>query len=161
MKTQKLFSGIILIGFGLYFLLKEYPIPSISFLLVWPTLLFIIGIAFLFQGYGGKDFSFILPGIILTGFGLHFHLVHKLSIWPDHAGTFVLIIALGFILQHQKTGKGMVNGLLFLLLAFLLLFYQDILKTVGFLKLSPAAMRKIIPILFLLVGGYYLVSRKK
>ncbi|MGP7816803.1 LiaI-LiaF-like domain-containing protein [Niallia sp. 01092] len=161
MKTQKLFSGMILIGFGLYILLKEYPIPSLSSLFVWPTLLLIVGIAFLFQGYWGKDHGSILPGVVLTGFGLHFHLVNKLAIWPDHTGTFLLIIALGFILQQQKSGQGMMNGLLFLLLAIFLLFNQDILKSLGFLKISTNTMNKIIPILFLLLGAYYLLTRKK
>ena len=161
MKTQKWFSGIVLIGFGFYFILKEFNITFLPNLYTWPTLLIIIGIAFLFQGYGGKDYGVILPGVILTGFGLHFHLVNKLAIWPDHTGTFILIIALGFILQNQKTGQGLLNGLLFLLLAVLLLFYQEILGSLTFLKISPHTINNLIPILFIIVGGYYLVSKKR
>ena len=161
MKTQKWFSGIVLIGFGLYFILKDFNITLFPNVFTWPTLLIIVGLAFLFQGYGGKDYSVILPGVILTGFGLHFHLVNKLAIWPDHTGTFVLIIALGFILQNQKTGQGMLNGILFLLLAVLLLFYQEIIGSLTFLNLSSKTLNNIIPILFLLVGGYYLLSKNK
>lgn len=161
MKSQKLFSGIILIGFGLYFLLKEFNIQFFADFYTWPTLLIIVGIAFLIQGYRGNDYSNILPGVIFTGFGLHFHLVNKLDIWPDHIGTFILIIALGFLLQNQKSGQGIVNGMLFLLLAILLLFYQDIIQSLGFLKLEDNTVSIIIPILFLLTGSYYLFIQKK
>ncbi|KAB7668079.1 LiaI-LiaF-like domain-containing protein [Bacillus sp. B1-b2] len=161
MKTQKWFSGIVLVGFGLYFILKNFSITLFPDFFSWATLLVIVGSAFLFQGYGGKDYGSILPGVILTGFGLHFHLVNKLAIWPDHTGTFILIIALGFILQNQKTGQGMLNGILFLLLAVLLLFYQDILGSLTFLKVSSRTLHTIIPVLFILVGGYYLLSKNR
>ncbi|GKU81467.1 LiaI-LiaF-like domain-containing protein [Niallia sp. NCCP-28] len=161
MKSQKLFSGIILIGFGLYFLLKEFNIPLFADFYTWPTLLLIVGIAFLIQGYRGNDYSSILPGVILAGFGLHFHLINKLAIWPDHTGSFILIIALGFILQNQKSGQGLLNGMLFLLLAILLLFFQDIIQSLGFLKLKENTVSMIIPILFLLIGSYYLFIQKK
>ncbi|HWJ76634.1 MAG TPA: DUF5668 domain-containing protein [Niallia sp.] len=161
MKTQKWFSGIALIGFGLYFILQNVNHSLSSDLFSWPTLLLIVGVAFLFQGYGGKDYYSILPGVILTGFGLHFHLVNKLAIWPDHTGTFVLIIALGFILQNLKTGQGLLNGILFLLLAILLLFYQEIIGSLTFINLSSKTLNNIIPILFILVGGYYLLSKNK
>jgi len=161
MKSQKLFSGIILLGFGLYFLLKELNIPFFADFYTWPTLLIIVGIAFLIQGYRGNDYGNILPGVILAGFGLHFHLVNKLAIWPDHTGTFILIIALGFILQSQKIGQGIVNGVLFLLLAILLLFYQDIIHSLGFLQLKDSTINMIIPILFIIIGIYYLFIKKK
>lgn len=125
MKNQRIFPGIILIGFGAYFFLQQSNIPALQPLNTWPTLLMIVGIAFLFQGYGAKDYNAILPGVILFGFGLHFHVVNRLEIWPDHIGTFILIIALGFLLRHQKTGTGIFQGILFLILAALMLFLRQ------------------------------------
>lgn len=81
MKNQKIFPGLILLGFGLYFYLEHSQIDILKEYLTLPTLLIIVGIAFLGQGYGGKDYEAILPGVILTGFGIHFHIVNRLSIW--------------------------------------------------------------------------------
>lgn len=161
MKSQKLFAGITLIGFGIYFILKNLNISLFPQFFSWQTLLIIIGLAFLFQGYGGKDYPTILPGIILTGFGLHFHLVDKLAIWPDHTGTFLLIIALGFILQNHKTGNGMMNGVLFLILAGLLLFFQEITESIHFLQSNNKITPYIMPLILLLIGGYFLLTKKK
>lgn len=161
MKTQKLFSGIVLIGFGFIYILKEWNVSFIGNLYNWQTLLIIIGLAFLFQAYKGKEYSVILPGVLLTGLGLHFQLVHKLSIWPDHMGSFLLILALGFILQSQKTRQGMLNGILFLFLAVLLLFYQDLIPALSFLRISSQTINSIFPFLFILAGGYFLLTKHK
>jgi len=161
MKSHKLFTGVALVGFGIYFLLKVLKVTPFESFYSWPTLLIIVGLAFLFQGFLGKDYSSILPGVILTGFGLHFHLVNKLAIWPNDTGTFLLIIALGFILFHQKAGSGLMNGVLFLLLAGFLLFYEDIIDSITFIQVGQETLKFLTPLLFLLIGGYFLLSKRK
>ena len=54
MKNQRIFPGIILIGFGAYFFLQQTGITIFQQFSTWPTLLIIVGIAFLGQGYSGK-----------------------------------------------------------------------------------------------------------
>ncbi|WP_445738832.1 LiaI-LiaF-like domain-containing protein [Niallia sp. FSL R7-0271] len=161
MKSYKLFTGVVLVGFGLYFLLNEINMSPFPDFYSWPTLLIIVGLAFLCQGFIGKDHGSILPGVILTGFGLHFHLVNKLAIWPDDTGTFLLIIALGFILFNQRAGSGLVNGVLFLLLAGLLLFYEEIVASITFIHIGESTLKFFTPLLFLLIGGYFLLSKRK
>jgi len=161
MKNQQIISGIILIGFGAYFLLQQSHIVWLQPFFIWPTLLMIVGIAFLIQGYGARDYHAILPGVILTGFGLHFHIVNRLEIWPDHIGIFILIIALGFILQHQKTGTGLIQGLLFLILAILLLFYDRINEWLGLLETGVSSIWKYWPVILILVGVYFLFIKRK
>ncbi|MBY0123983.1 LiaI-LiaF-like domain-containing protein [Bacillus sp. S/N-304-OC-R1] len=161
MKNQRIFPGIILIGFGAYFFLQQSNITVFQAYLTWPSLLMIIGVAFLFQGYGAKDYQAILPGVILTGFGLHFHVVNRLDIWPDHIGTFILIIALGFLLQYQKTRSGLFQGLLFLILASLLLFYDRVIGWFGLLETGVSAAWKFWPAIFILAGAYFLFIKKK
>ncbi|MEH7122310.1 DUF5668 domain-containing protein [Bacillus sp. JJ1532] len=161
MKNQRIFPGIILIGFGAYFFLQQSNITLFQPFFTWPSLLIIIGIAFLFQGYGAKDYHSILPGVILTGFGLHFHVVNRLEIWPDHIGTFILIIALGFLLQHQKTRTGLFQGILFLVLASLLLFYDRIILWFGLLENGVSTAWKFWPAIFILAGIYFLFFKKK
>ncbi|PAE24106.1 MULTISPECIES: DUF5668 domain-containing protein [Bacillaceae] len=161
MKNQRIFPGIILLGFGAYFFLQQSGFTALQSFYSWPTLLIIVGAAFLIQGYGARDYDSILPGVILTGFGLHFHVVNRLEIWPDHIGTFILIIALGFLLRHQKTGAGLFQGILFLILAALLLFYDRVAEWMGLLDNGVSDVWQFWPILLMLIGLYFLLSKKK
>ncbi|MGV3465158.1 MAG: LiaI-LiaF-like domain-containing protein, partial [Heyndrickxia sp.] len=61
MKNQKVFAGIILLGFGFYFYLSQNHLELFKEYITWPSLLIIIGIAFLVQGYNGKNYEAILP----------------------------------------------------------------------------------------------------
>lgn len=160
MRNQRLFPGMILLGFGSYFFLQQIQIPTLQPFYTWPTLLIIVGAAFLIQGYGAKDYEAILPGVILAGFGLHFHIVNRLDIWPDHIGSFILIIALGFLLRYLKTGAGLFQGFLFLILAILLLFYDSILGWLGILQSSVSSVWRFWPLLMIAAGLFFLIKRK-
>jgi hypothetical protein len=161
MKNQRIFPGIILIGFGAYFFLQQSNIALFQEFYTWPTLLVIVGISFLAQGYGAKDYEAILPGVILTGFGLHFHIINHFALWPNHIGTFILIIALGFLLRYQKVRSGLFQGILFLVLALLLLFYDRVIAWLGILESTVSIAWKSWPIVLVLIGSYLLFVRKK
>ncbi len=161
MKQQKIFPGVILIGFGLYFYLHQSNILIFREFFTWPTLLIIVGVAFLIQGYAGKDYEAILPGTILVGFGIHFHVVNKLTIWPDHIGTFILVIALGFLLRYQKTGAGFYQGVLFMTLSILLLFYDKLGNWLGFVEGTVSVAWKFWPFLLVICGLFIIFFKKK
>jgi Domain of unknown function (DUF5668) len=161
MKSQHIFPGVILIGFGLYFFMQQNSMTLFSGFYSWPTLLGIVGIAFLLQAYMGKEFESILPGVILFGFGLHFHVVGKLEIWPNDIGVFILIIALGFILRGNKTKKGMFHGILLLIVSILLLFYDRIFKMMGVLENGMDTALKFWPFVLVAIGLYVMFVRKK
>ncbi len=133
MKKQKIVPAILLIGFGIYFYLQQETNSLFHEFSTWPTLLIIVGVAFLVQGYWGRDYESIFPGVILSGIGVHFHIANKFALWPDHLGAFLLIIALGFFLRYQKTGNGLFYGVLFLILAGVLLFYDKLPASFGLL----------------------------
>jgi Domain of unknown function (DUF5668) len=161
MKQQRIFPGLILIGFGLYFYLQQANIVLFQHFFTWPTLLIIVGVAFLGQGYKGRENEAILPGTILVGFGLHFHVVNKLEIWPDHMGTFILIIALGFLLRYQKTRNGLFHGILFLVLSIILLFSDKAAGWLGLIEGSVGSAWEFWPIFIIAIGVYLLFIRKK
>ena len=161
MKNQRIFPGIILLGFGIYFFWQEANISFFSEYMTWPTLIMIVGIAFLYQGYGGKDYDAILPGVILTGFGFHFHVVNRFSIWPDASGALILFIALGSILRYQKTGSGLFQGILFLAFAGLMIFYQQLLGWLGLLTNKLDSVVQYWPILLIIIGVYLLFFKRK
>ncbi|GLI82744.1 hypothetical protein ANABIO32_04310 [Rossellomorea marisflavi] len=161
MKQQRIFPGVILLGFGAYFYLQQAHIILFSEFFTWPTLLMIVGIAFLAQGYVGKDHEAILPGTILVGFGLHFHLVNRMPVWPDHMGVFVLILALGFLLRYQKTGTGMFQGGLFLILSILMLFSDRTAGWFGFLGGQVGSIVNLWPFVLMLIGAFLLFFKRK
>ncbi len=161
MKNQRIFPGMILIGFGVYFFLQQANITLFQQFYTWPTLLVIVGVSFLAQGYGVKDYEAILPGVILTGFGLHFHIINHFQLWPNHIGTFILIIALGFLLRYLKVRSGLFQGILFLVLALLLLFYEKITAWLGILENTVTIAWKSWPVVLVIIGFYLLFIKKK
>ncbi|MEK3890560.1 LiaI-LiaF-like domain-containing protein [Bacillus sp. FSL K6-3431] len=161
MKKQALFAGIILFGFGTYFLLQQYHFTLISGLYTWPTLLIIIGIGFLVQAYAGKSYDAIIPGIVLTGIGLHFHITNKLAVWPDHTGIFLLVIALGLLLKYIKTGTSLIQGILFLLAAIFILFFDRLINWAVTNGYNITVISKIWPFFFIAAGAYFLFFSKK
>ncbi|MBO1005579.1 LiaF transmembrane domain-containing protein [Pseudogracilibacillus auburnensis] len=156
MKKQVYFSGVIFIGFGIYFLLQQYDVQLTENLYTWPTLLCIIGLAYLLQGYGGKHYDSILPGVVLTGLGIHFHISDYLAFWPDHTGVFLLLISLGFLLIYVKTGSGLFTGFLFLASAILLLFFDRLESWALEKGHNMSLFNHIWPFTFIAIGIYYL-----
>jgi len=162
MKNQRIFPGVILIGFGAYFLLQQTGIHLFPQFFTWPTLLVIIGLAFLGQGYTEKDPEAILPGVIMFGFGLHFHLVNRIAAWPHNTiGMLILIISIGFFLRFQKTNKGLFQSFLFLIFAVLLLFYSKIAGYFGLLQNGMSFVWKFWPVLLIAIGIYFILNKKK
>ncbi|CRK84322.1 LiaF transmembrane domain-containing protein [Neobacillus massiliamazoniensis] len=162
MKNQRIFTGVILIGFGAYFFLQQLGITIFQQFFTWPTLIMIVGIAFLGQGYGSKEAESILPGVIMTGFGLHFHLVGHAAFWPQNTvGMLILIISIGFFLRFQKTGTGLSQAFLFFILAILLLFYNKLAGHLGILQHGVSFIGKFWPALLIVIGFYFLLKKKK
>ncbi|MDF0726737.1 DUF5668 domain-containing protein [Cytobacillus sp. S13-E01] len=161
MKKQSIFPGIILIGMGSYFLLQQLNITIINGFFTWQTLVIIIGIALLVQAYSGNDHSIILPGVILVGFGIHFHSANLLSFWPKHYGMLILIIAIGFLLRYVKTKSGLFQGLLLLAMSFLILYYDKFIQSLGFLESDFSFVIKFWPVILIASGFYLLFIKKK
>lgn len=159
-KNQRYFLGILLIGFGGYFLLQNTKIDFLQQFVGWPTLMMIVGIAMLWQGYAGGEHALIFPGVILFGFGLHYHVVTHLHIWPDHIGVFILIVAFAFILSFQMTGNGLANGLIFLGIAVALLFQDSLNDWIGTLESNGALLLKYWPVLLVGVGFIFFMKQK-
>lgn len=162
MKNQRIFPGIILIGFGAFLFLQQSGFTALQTLYSWPTLLIIVGVAFLGQGYSAKDYEAILPGVIISGFGLHFHLAGKIAFWPNNTiGMLVLFISIGCFLRFQKNNNGLFQAFLFLVLALLLLFYDKVAEYLGLLQNGLSFVWKFWPAIIILVGIYFLFRKKK
>jgi hypothetical protein len=162
MKNQRIFPGTILIGFGSYLFLQQLGITPFGQFYSWPTLLIILGISFLAQGYLAREHEAILPGVIMAGFGLHIHVAGQLDFWPNNTvGMLTLILSIGYFLRFQKTNNGLFQAFLFLVLALLLLFYDKIAGYFGLLQDGVNLAWKFWPAIIILVGIYFVYKKKK
>ncbi|WP_409289589.1 LiaI-LiaF-like domain-containing protein [Peribacillus sp. SCS-37] len=161
MNSQRFFPGIILIAFGVYFLLEQAGIEPFEGFFTWPTLLLITGLSFLIGAYGGREHEAILPGVVLSGLGIHFHIVNKFQVWPDHIGVFLLIIGLGFILRAKETKSGMFHGVLLLAISVFMLFYDKIMNWMGLLETGISSAWNFWPVFLIGTGLFFVMGRKK
>ncbi len=161
MKKQGVFPGFILIGIGAYFLLDQLHFTALSIFYSWPTLLLIIGVAFLAQAYTSRDYQNITPGFILLGLGVHFHLLKLVPLWPDHWAMFTFIIGLSFLLRYQKTKTGLIPAVILILLSILGLFYHEVIDWLGWIGSFVKLVEKYWPISLIIAGLYLLFFKKK
>jgi len=126
----------------------------------WPTLLCIVGIAFLAQAYKAKHYDSILPGVIFFGFGIHFHVVGTYHLWANDLGVFILIISLGLLLQAIKTKSGMLPGSLLLVVSLFLLFNEKLLGLLGLVQTSLISTFSLWAIILIGLGALLLFIKK-
>ncbi|WP_332689561.1 LiaI-LiaF-like domain-containing protein [Halalkalibacter lacteus] len=158
MKTQRIFPGVLLIGVGCYYLLQQFSIPFEQQLLSWPSLLFVIGFAFLVQGYVGPEYSMIFPGALLTGLAIHFHLISFVTWWPKHLGMYTCIVGISFILSARKTKReGYFIGIL--LIVFSLLSFASI-NPFSWLYEAYSFLSSLWPIFLIGLGAFLIFKRK-
>jgi hypothetical protein len=161
MKNQRIFPGIILIGVGAYFFLQQISVSLFPQFFTWPTLMIIIGVAFLGQGYIGKEYDAILPGVLLVGFGLYFHILNHYPFWSNQVGAFILILGLGCLLRYQKTHTGLFQAVLFLILSIILLYYDKFSSKLDMLQNGLSIVWKFWPLIIIAIGFFLLYKRKK
>ncbi|BDG46275.1 MULTISPECIES: DUF5668 domain-containing protein [Parageobacillus] len=161
MKKQTTFSGIILVGLGVYFLANQLHLPPLRFFQDWPALLIVFGTALIAQAYSAREYQHIFPGIVLFGFGLHFLLASWFKRWPNHVGVFFLIIAIAFFFSSRKTKNGLGQSIFFLALAFILLFSERFSHLFHIVETSISSVWKFWPFGLIIVGIYILLIKRK
>lgn len=158
MKHNNVFSGIVLIGLGLYYLSQNWTFPYLEFIHNWPTLMLVFGIAFLIQGKLSKDTTNYFPGIILVGLGIHFHATHLVKGWPNQWEIYILLIGIAFISQANRTKRqGTFLGSLFVLISILGLFSTGFVSWAG--KLFDL-IESFWYIVLIVIGIYMVVKRR-
>lgn len=154
MKKQSFFLGIMLIGLGVYFLMDQLNIPILDNIFTWPTLILMLGIAFLLQAYVAKEKQSIFPGVILTGLGIHFHGRELFSFWPEHWAIYTLIIGVAFVLRHKK-----IVGILLLVISLLGLFYDGVIGWMRYIGEAVGWLVNFWPVVLIALGVYVLYKK--
>ncbi|UOR12147.1 LiaI-LiaF-like domain-containing protein [Halobacillus amylolyticus] len=160
MKKPDSFAGFLLIGLGLYFLVRQFNIPYLNPFYSWTTLLIIIGIAFLLHSYLTKEYSNIFTGALLLGLGIHFHGRTHYPFWIDHWGVYPLLIGAAFILRSIKTRSGWIPGFILIGVALFALLSTPSPGWFHFIYLLFDWVESFWPVI--LIGfGIYLLYKKK
>ena len=160
MKKNRLFIGILLIGFGMYYLISKWQIPSLQIFTYWTTPILITGIALLFQAFKGKESHYIFPGIIVLGFSIHFYAIEHIKNWPNHWSVLTLVISIGMLFQSRK-GKGdLLPGILLFIMSLFFLFNEKLTTMLTSLQSQVSYFQQYWPILIAVIGLYLLFSKK-
>lgn len=160
MKKQHALSAYVLIGVGIYFLIRQLDLALFANFYSWPTFLMIVGVSFLIHSYSAKEYDNILIGVILLGLGIHFHGLENYTFWFNHWSVFPLIVGFAFLCRFSKTKSGLIPATILIGIALLMIFsvtlpawFQWIYGVIDFLETFwPVA---------LIAVGIYLLRFKK
>ncbi|MUV39412.1 putative membrane protein YsxD [Lentibacillus sp. JNUCC-1] len=159
MKKQHTFTAYLLIGLGIYFLLKQLKVPILTDFYSWPTLLIIIGLAFLIYAIRAKEYQQLFTGTLLLGLGIHFHGLNHYSFWPDHWAMYTLIIGIAFFVRYLKTKQGMVLALVMMGLSLFFIFSMQIPSELSWIYDIVGLIERFWPVALVIIG-LYLLKRK-
>ena len=160
MKNTQTFPGTLLLGIGLYFLLQQMDIQLFDGFYSWPTILCIMGIAFLIPAYSGGENDAVLPGVILFGYGLHFHLSGKVEAWPDHIGSLLLITSVALILQERRSNAPLLPGAVLFIISLVTLYYDKMTDWLDESGTGIANPGQYWPFLLIAIGLFFLIRKK-
>ena len=160
MKKQNLFVAYLMIGLGIYFLLKQLDLPIFTNFYSWPTILMIIGVAALLHSNSSKDHQNLLSGIIVLGFGIHFHGLSNYNYWVDHWAVYPFIIGIAFIIRFLRTKNGLFIGIILVGFSSLMLFSISIPSWFNWIYSITELFEKFWPIA-IIVLGIYLLNKKR
>ncbi|MCM3769940.1 MULTISPECIES: LiaF transmembrane domain-containing protein [Priestia] len=161
MKKQSMFFGVLLVGFGIFFLLNELHMSIAAKVYTWPVLLILIGAALLTESALSQDHSNLLASYILITLGIHFYVSEQISFWPTNISMVVFMVAISFLLSARKAKSGFFQGGTLLIIAILMMFSDRLKLFLPKVEDGVNYLTTFWPILLLLVGLYLLFFKRK
>ncbi|MFS0672959.1 LiaI-LiaF-like domain-containing protein [Ornithinibacillus sp. 179-J 7C1 HS] len=159
MKNKNTLTAYLLIGIGVYFLLRQLKLPIFTDFYSWPTILIIIGIALLIYSFQVKDYNQLFSGTILLGLGIHFHGIRHYSFWIDHWAMYPLIVGIAFLIRYLKTKQGLLPGIILTALACLFIFSVNIPTWFNWIHDVVNFINVYWPIVLVIIGIYLLKKK--
>jgi hypothetical protein len=160
MKNKNTLTAYMLIGIGLYFLLRQLKLPIFTDFYSWPTILIIIGIALLIYSFQAKDYNSLFSGTLLFGLGIHFHGIKHYGFWIDHWAMYPLIVGIAFLVRYVKTKQGLFPGLILIVLSCIFIFSINIPSWFNWIHDIVDFIDVYWPIVLVVIGIYLLKKRK-
>ena len=125
----------------------------------WPTIVIIIGIAFLLHSYATKEKQNIFIGVILLGIGIHFHGLQNYDFWYNHWSIYTLIVGFAYLIRFFYMKKGLILSIVLITISIIMIFsislpewFQGVYGIIDFIETFW-------PIILIVIGIYFI--RKK
>ncbi len=160
MKKQHALSAYILIGLGVYFLIKQLNLSWFDNFYSWPTFLIIIGIAFLIHSYSTNDYNNLFIGVLLLGLGIHFHGLENYSFWLDHWSAYALIVGIAFLVKFFKTRTGLIPAVVLIGISLLMIFSVTLPDWFQWIYGVAEFIETFWPVALIVIGIYLLKFKK-
>ncbi|WP_156291210.1 LiaI-LiaF-like domain-containing protein [Oceanobacillus salinisoli] len=160
MKKQNSLIAYVLIGIGLFFLLRQLKIPIITNFYSWQTVLIIIGLILLFHSYSYRNYQHLFSGTVVLGLGIHFHGLEQYHFWIDHWAIYVLIIGIAFFIKASKTKKGYFTGILLIGFSVFMIFSNTLSIYFYWVYDVMEFMETFWPVILVIIGIYMLKKKK-
>ena len=160
MKKQNALTAYILIGIGVYFLVKQLDLEIFDNFYSWPTFLLIVGIAFLIHSYSTREYEHIFTGVLLLGLGIHFHGLENYSFWFDHWSVYALIVGVAFLVRFFKTRTGLIPGTALIGISLLMIFSVTLPKAFDWVYGIQDFLSTFWPVVLIVLGIYLLRFKK-
>lgn len=122
MKNRNSFIAYLLIALGVYFLIKQLDLMFFRPFIGWPTMIAVIGLVFLLHSYTARQDNSLFIGVILLGFGIHFHGSQNYIFWYDHWSIYTLIVGIAYFVLFLKTKKGFIKAIILLSISIIMIF---------------------------------------
>ncbi|MFC3040035.1 hypothetical protein ACFOGI_07195 [Virgibacillus xinjiangensis] len=160
MKKRGTLFAYILIGFGLFFLFREWQLPVFTDFYSWITLLIIVGLAMVIHSYTSKAYDNLFPGTLLLGIGIHLHGMRHYGWWIDHWGVYLLLIGIALLIKSTKMKDGWFIGAMLTVFSLSLIFSVPFPEWLSWLYPAMDYLERLWPVILILLG-IYLLKRKK
>lgn len=160
MKRKNYFIAYLLIGIGIYFLIKQLELPFFEPLVGWPTLLGIVGTSFLLHSYKTKNKQNIFIGVLLVGFSIHFNGIEYYSFWYDHWAVYTLIVGIAYLISFFSTKKGLVLAVVLISISIIMLFSITLPDWVKPIYGIIDFIETFWPIILIVLGIYFLRTKR-
>jgi hypothetical protein len=159
-KKQNALPAYILIGIGIFFLLRQLKLPIITDFYSWQTIIIIIGLALLIHSYTSKSYHNLFSGSILLGIGIHLHGIQHYDFWIDHWAVYPLIIGIAFLVRRTKVKQGLFPGVILTAVSILLIFSVSLPPWLDWVYQVIDTLEQFWPVVLILIGLYLLMKRK-
>lgn len=156
MKKRNLFIAYLLIGMGIYFLIKQLELSFFDPLIGWPTMLAIVGISFLLHSYTAKEQDNIFVGVLLLGLAIHIHGLQNYIFWYDHWSIYTLIVGIAFLVLFFKTKKGLIPTLILISLSIIMIFSITLPPSFKPIYVVIDFIETFWPVLLIAIGVYFI-----
>ncbi|MGP4064915.1 LiaI-LiaF-like domain-containing protein [Oceanobacillus sp. M65] len=160
MKKQNALPAYILIGIGIFFLLRQLKLPIITDFYSWQTIIIIIGLALLIHSYTSKSYHNLFSGSVLLGIGIHLHGIQHYDFWIDHWAVYPLIIGIAFLVRRTKVKQGLFPGVILTAVSILLIFSVSLPPWLDWVYQVIDTLEQFWPVVLIIIGLYLLMKRK-